>query len=152
MRLALLSSVLLVTACTAADGDGNAQDSTTTAITAAPLSATDLAGTWDLEVRTMTSDSVILTGTMTVDAATGTATQAIGTGTPQSALLTFDGDSVTTSIPPYPSNVRAGMMVATTGVYRLVNGRVEGITTARYQGDTTADSVRQFRGTWIRRP
>ncbi len=151
-RAALLCATLLVAACGDAEDGDMTEDTTDMTMAPAALTAADLVGTWDLEVRTMTSDSVILNGTMAMAAGSAVATQMIGDGEAQTVNLTFDGDSVMTSIDPYPSNLREGVMVATTGVYRLVNGRVEGITTARYQGDTTADSVVQFRGTWTRRP
>lgn len=151
MRAALLCTAVLFIACSSAENDGMAEDTTSTAMGPAALTAADVEGSWDLEVRRMDSDSVILTGTMTMAPGSNVFTQIIGEGEARTVALTFDGDSMMTSVEPYASDVREGMMVATTGVYRMIDGQLEGITTARYVGDTSADSVIQYRGTMRRR-
>src|SRR5690606_18462635 len=115
MRAALLCTAVLFAACSSAENDGMADDTTNAAMAPAALSAADVEGSWDLEVRRMDSDSVILTGTMTMAPGSNVFTQIIGEGEARTVSITFDGDSMMTSVEPYPSDVREGMMVATTG-------------------------------------
>ena len=141
MRAALLVAALLV-ACGPKEGaDDAAMDTTSTA--SALLTAADLAGTWNYEVRPMDSDSVITTGQSVFDGAT--VTQTATGGQPATGSVSISGDQVSTSVGPYSSALRPGVMVTTTGEYRMDAGRLVGNVTARYEGVTTADSVLQLR-------
>jgi hypothetical protein len=112
-------------------------------VTPALLTAADLAGAWNYEVRPMDSDSVITTGQSVFDGAT--VTQTATGGEPATGTVNISGNEISTSVGPYASALRPGVMVTTTGTYRMENGQIVGNVTARYQGVTTADSVLQLR-------
>lgn len=146
MRPVLLLAALVVACGAQEDTDDMAMDSTP--VTPALLTAADLAGTWNYEVRPMDSDSVITTGSSTFDGAT--VTQTATGGEPATGSVNITGDVITTTVGPYPSALRPGMMVTTTGDYRLSGGQITGTVTARYAGVMTADSVTQLRVTMTR--
>ena len=114
------------------------------------LTAADLDGTWNYQVRPMDSDSVITTGSTTFDGAT--VTQTATGGEPATGSVSISGAVITTTVGPYPSALRPGVMVTTTGDYRMSGGQLTGTVTARYAGVTTADSVTQLRVTLTRAP
>ena len=143
---AVLSCALLVVAC-----GGSETPATDTAATAAApaaastLSLTDLAGTWTQTVRTETSDSVLVTATVIATADTTGWTMMLPGREPQPVRVSVSGDSVMTATGPYESVLRKGVQVTTTGVVRRQpDGKLTGITIARYQG-AGADSVVRLR-------
>jgi hypothetical protein len=91
----------------------------------------------------MDSDSVITTGQSVFDGAT--VTQTATGGEPATGTVNISGNEISTSVGPYASALRPGVMVTTTGTYQMTNGQIVGNVTARYQGVTTADSVLQLR-------
>jgi hypothetical protein len=150
MRLVLLAAALVV-ACGAEEAaDDAAMDSTPPA--PAAVTAADVSGTWNYEVRTMDSDSVITTGQSVIGGDPLTVTQAATSGEPATGSVTLVGDQITTQVGPYGSALRPGVMVTTTGDYRLEGGRLVGTATARYAGVTTADSVLVLRVVMTRVP
>ena len=150
MRAVLLVAALLVACGPEEDADDLAMDSTPPAPPA--LTAADVAGTWNYEVRPMDSDSVITTGQTVINAEGTTVTQTATGGATASGTMSIAGEAFTTTVGPYPSALREGVMVTTTGNYRLVGGQIVGEVTARYEGVTTADSVTQLRVTMNRAP
>lgn len=147
MRPVLLAVALLV-ACGPKEGADVAADSTS--MPQAMLTAADLDGTWSYEVRPMDTDSVITTGQSVFDGAT--VTQTATGGEPATGSVSISGDQISTTVGPYGSALRPGVMVTTTGNYQLEGGRIVGTVTARYDGVTTADSVLQLRVTMTRVP
>jgi hypothetical protein len=119
----------------------------------AALTAADVAGTWNWEVRPMDSDSVVSTGqtVYSADGTTLTQTSSAG-GEATTGTVTLSGDQIHTMSGPYDSYLRPGVMVTTTGSYRLDGGRLVGTVTARYAGVTTADSVVELRSVMTRVP
>ena len=150
MRAVLLVAALLVACGPKDDADDVVIDSTP--VTPPALTAADVAGTWNYEVRTMASDSVITTGQTIVAPDGMSVTQTATGGATASGAMVLSGDTFTTTVGPYPSALRAGVMVTTTGNYRLVGGQIVGDVTARYEGVTTSDSVVQLRVTMNRAP
>ncbi|HRP07291.1 MAG TPA: hypothetical protein PLL69_02285 [Gemmatimonadales bacterium] len=151
MRPALLAAAILLVAC----GSDEAADSAVIDSTpAAPpaLTAADVTGTWNYEVRGMGSDSIIATGQTVVGGDPLSVTQTATGGEPATGTISITGDAVSTQVGPYPSALRPGVMVTTSGTYRMVEGDMVGTTTARYTGVTTADSVVELRVRMTRAP
>ena len=151
MRPALLAVALLV-ACGPKEGADDVAMDSTPVMQPAALTAADVSGTWNYEVRPMDSDSVITTGTSVISADGMTVTQTATGGEPATGTVTLNGDQMTTVVGPYGSALRPGVMVTTTGNYRLEGGQVVGTVTARYAGVTTADSVLELRVTMRKQP
>jgi hypothetical protein len=144
MRRILLFAVCSALAC----GGGEkapAADSSAAVVSAPALNLADLAGKWTQVAMAEGSDSVLVTSELnaTADAAGWTIT--LPGRPPQPVRVSVDGDSITTSTGPYESVLQKGVQVTTTGVSRLVDGKMVGTTIARYAGVTTADSVRRLR-------
>jgi hypothetical protein len=114
-----------------------------TAATAAPppgISLSDVAGTWTAKVMRMDSDSVILTYDLNASADPTAWTITFPNRPPVPLKVMADGDSIVTDAGPYESALRKGVQVTTHGTFRLVNGELQGTTTAHYNVKT-ADSV-----------
>ena len=146
---------LAVTAC--AKGE-QAADTTTPAATPAtppappPLNLADVAGTWTVTGKNAANDSTLVTYEMKATADTTGWTITFPNRRPiPMRVVGVSGDSVMVEAGPYPSAVRRGVNVSTKGVFRLQEGRIVGLTTARY--DTrTADSVVMVRSEGTRKP
>ncbi len=151
MRRTLLLSALSIIAC-----GGGETPATDTAAAAAPAAATltlaDLAGKWTQVVTAEGSDSVLLTSELNATADAAGWTIILPGRPPMPVTVTIDGDSISTTTGPYESVLQKGVQVTTTGVSRLVDGKMVGITTAHYSGVTTADSVRRLRSVSTRVP
>ena len=65
--------------------------------------------------------------------------------------VTVDGDSIMTASGPYESVLRKGVQVTTQSVLRRQDGKLVGMTIARYQG-AAADSVVRLRTELTRAP
>jgi len=143
MRPILLAALVLVACGPDEAADTAAMDSTP--VMPPALTLDDVVGTWNYEVRLMDGDSVIATGQSVVGGDPVMVTQTATGGEPATGTITLMGDHFTTQIGPYPSALRPGAMVTTTGNYRIENGEVVGTTTARYEGVTTADSIVELR-------
>jgi hypothetical protein len=118
-----------------------------------PIAATELAGTWNYEVRAMNGDSVLATGQYIFndDASTVQQTSTSG-GEPAEGTVTLSGSEVRVRVGPYSSYLRSGATVTSTATYRLEGGRLVGIARARYDNVATADSVVQLRVTMTKAP
>jgi hypothetical protein len=115
------------------------------------LNAADLAGTWTFQTRGETSDSVLVTYTVT---ATGTADGWMITlpgRDPMPMVVTIAGDSIMTRTGPYESVLRQGVQVTTDGVLRLMDGKLVGTSNAHY-ASAGADSLVRLRMEGTRNP
>jgi len=131
-------------------------DTATPAPAAAPtpaaLSLAELAGNWTQTVRTETSDSVLVTATIAATADTTGWMMTLPGREPQPVRISVSGDSIMTATGPYESVLRKGVQVTTNGVLRRQpDGKLTGITVARYQG-AAADSVVRLRTELTRAP
>jgi hypothetical protein len=149
MRVLLLSAMVLAACATE-----KAPEAESEAPMDAPagLAVADLAGTWSVAVMGMTSDSVVLTGQVVGAGDPLAFTMQLGNRAPMPVSVAVDGDSVMiATMAPYESMFRPGVMVTNSSTARMVDGRLEGVTTGHYQVET-ADSVAQFRSVWTRVP
>ncbi len=146
MRSTLASlAVLALIACGKSKDDAAAAaDSAAAAAAAAmpaPITLADVAGKWSVKTMAMGSDSALVTTEINAgaDASSWTITFP---GRPPIAVRVLEvaGDSITTEAGPYESALRKGVQVTTHSVMRLVDGKLIGATTARYNV-ATADSV-----------
>lgn len=151
---ALLSCTVLLVACGGAQETPPA-DSAAVAPAPAPaatISLADLAGNWTQTVRTETSDSVLVTAAVTATSdTTGWTITLPGRPVMPVRVLRVDGDSIVTATGPYESVLRKGVQVTTENVLRMQDGKLVGITVARYQG-AGADSVVRLRTELTRAP
>ena len=150
----LVACAAVLVAC--AGSEEAKPDSTAAAAAPAPAAATlslaDLAGKWTQQVRAENSDSVLVTSEVnaTSDPSGWTITLPGRPAVP--VRVTVDGDSIMTASGPYESVLRKGVQVTTSGVLRMQNGKLVGMTTARYSGATGADSVVRLRTEMTRTP
>ena len=151
--VALLSCVVLIAACGGSE-EAPAVDSPAVASTSAPaaaISLTDLAGKWTQVVRGETGDSVLATSEVVATADPAGWTMTFPGGPPIPLRVTASGDSIITDVGPYESVLRKGVQVTANGVLRHQDGKLVGLTTARYQGAGT-DSVLRMRTELTRAP
>jgi hypothetical protein len=141
-RLTLICCAALLVGCTPAD-----EQAATDTYAAAPaaLSLADVAGTWNMAAKTATGDSTLVQYQMVATNNMDGWTVTFPNRQPMPArVVAVAGDSVVVDLGPYESALRAGVMVSTRSVSRLVDGKMVGTFVARYQ-TTAADSV--LRGT-----
>lgn len=132
MRAATLGLMaLLIVACGGAES-GDMEE-------AAGLSAADLAGTWDMRAYPADTDSAVTYQVVATEDPAGWTSQMPGRE-PVPVTVTIAGDSLVAVAGPFESVLRAGVMVTTTTVARLEDGRMVGTMVARYEG-AGADSV-----------
>ncbi len=137
-RLTLICCAVLLVGCAPAD-EQPAEDMPAAA--AATLSLADLAGTWNVAAMTEAGDSTLVEYQMVATGTTEGWTVTFPNRDPIPArVVAVGGDSAIVEIGPYESALRAGVMVTTRSVARLVDGRMVGTFVARYQ-TTSADSV-----------
>lgn len=140
-RSALCITVVLA-AC--AKADAPAVD-TTAAMTPVPpppaaISLAEVAGTWNTIARPADgTDTTSTPSTLTATADTTGWFITIG-GQKTPVHVRADGDSIMLTSDSYNSVRRKGVKVVTTGVHRLVGGKLVGTTVAHYNVKT-ADSV-----------
>jgi hypothetical protein len=151
-RLALSLIPVVLVACAKPDAAPPATDTTAAAMPAAPtVSLADFAGTWQVRGTNEAGDSIVAyTLTASADAA-GWSITFPGRDPIPASVATVAGDSVITDAGPFESAVRPGVQVTTHTIWRLVDGRVVGMTTARY-ATTGPDSVAMIRGEGTRMP
>jgi hypothetical protein len=70
---------------------------------------------------------------------------------PMPVMISVSGDSVMSTVGPFESVLRKGVQVTTTGVMRLVDGKMVGTTIARY-AVAGADSVTRLRTEGTKNP
>ena len=145
---ALLACAILVSACAGAKEAPADSAAATAAPTPAPAATTislaDLAGKWTQQVRGENSDSVLVTAEVVATADPSSWTITLPGRPPMPVRVTAAGDSLITATGPYESVLRKGVQVTTEGVLRMQDGKLVGITTARYQS-AQADSVVRLR-------
>lgn len=143
-RYTALGLALVATACAKAE---NAPD--TTAMSAvpamdagpAPISLAQIAGTWQMVSRpTSGSDTVSTPSTLTATADTTGWMLGFAGRPPVKVHVRIDADSIMITSDTYESVRRKGVKVFTTGVHRLQEGKLVGMTTAHYS-TKAADSV-----------
>ncbi|HWP36826.1 MAG TPA: hypothetical protein VNL18_04650 [Gemmatimonadales bacterium] len=149
-----MRNVLLFCTAAAALGCYKAEDRSASEAAATPtISLADLAGKWTMQTMAQGSDSVLVTSELNATATTEGWTQILPGRDPIALHVVVAGDSVVTHAGPYESVLRPGTTVTTENVMRLVNGMLEGRTTARYSGPNVgADSVLQLRTRGTRAP
>ncbi len=155
-RIALAgSAILFAAAC--AKSETPATD-TTAAMTPAPapapaaLSLADVAGKWQFEnVPTSGTDTSSTPYVLTATADTTGWMIEFPSGLKVPLTVHPLGDSIHTIAAPFASQRRKSTKVRTETMFRMQDGKLVGLTTARY--DTKgADSVLQLRGTGTRMP
>ncbi len=128
-------------------------DSAPPAVPVAPAVTIDtsaVAGTWDLQVMGMNSDSIVAVGTLVATSNTSGWTLTLANRDPMPLQVTIAGDSIVAQSPEYESVLRKGVTVRTTSVYRMVGPNFNGLTTATYMG-VGADSVVMLRNVGTRK-
>ena len=110
------------------------------------ISLTDVAGRWAMRVMLMSGDStLVLHELIATPERTGWTLNFPNREPIPVRVLHVAGDSIVTEAGPYTSVLReGGVQVTTRGVCRLRNGRLHGVTVARY-ATAGADSVLRVR-------
>ena len=155
-RVALLgSTIALLAACAKSEAPPT---DTTAAMTAEPapapaaLSLADVAGKWQMSnVPTSGADTSPTNFVLTATADTTGWMIEFPSGLKVPLSVSVDGDSIRTVSGTYSSQRRKGVKVKTESTMRMQDGKLVGVTTARY--DTKgADSVLQLRAEGTRIP
>jgi hypothetical protein len=156
-RFALAVCAVALVACakrddTATDTAGaTAAAAAATPAAPAPIRASDISGTWAVKGRNAANDSALVDFDFaTSSESTFTMTFANGQKV-NGRIVSIAGDSIVIEAGPYPSVLRKGVQVRTTGTLRLQDGRLVGTTTARYN-TKRADSVVMLRTEGTRKP
>jgi hypothetical protein len=109
------------------------------------ISYADVAGSWSVNVMPEDRDTTILMYDFVATAdTTGWTITFPGRQPIPVHVMPPTADSIVVHAGPFESALRPGVMVNTTGVIRVRDGKVVGTTTARYV-TTGADSVSRFR-------
>ncbi len=151
-RLVLLLVPAVLVACAKPDAAPPAADTTAAMMPAAPtVSLGDFAGTWQVRGMNEAGDSIVgYTLNASADAA-GWSITFPGRDPIPASVVSVAGDSVITDAGPFESALRPGVQVTTHTIWRLMDGRLVGMTTARY-ATTGPDSVAMIRGEGTRVP
>ena len=150
----LLACAAVLVACAGSEKAPSDSAAAVPAPAAAPttLSLADLAGKWTQKVRAENSDSVLVTAEVVATPDPSGWTIALPGRPVMPVRITVAGDSLLVATGPYESVLRKGVQVTTSGVMRLQDGKLVGITTAHYAGATGADSVARLRTEMTRTP
>jgi hypothetical protein len=151
-RLVLVLVPAVIVACAKPDAAPPAADTTASAMAAPPaVTLADFAGTWQVRGMNEAGDSIVgYQLTASADAA-GWSITFPGRDPIPLRVLEVAGDSVVTEGGPFESAVRKGVQVQTHAVMRIQDGRLTGMTTARY-ATSDADSVAMIRAEGTRMP
>ena len=150
-RLAMVVTAALLAGCAQKEATPEAAPAEPMAAPApAPINLTTVAGTWEFKTMSATSDSVLTTGTLVATANTDGWMMTLPKRKPMALTITVSGDSIMSQSPPYESVLRKGVMVNTSTVYHLVDGKLMGTTMAHYSKG--ADSVVVLRTEGVRKP
>jgi hypothetical protein len=145
-------AALAVVACAGSEKtETDSAAAATPTVGPAALDLASLAGKWTQVVRAEGSDSILVTSELNAGADASSWTIKLPGREPQPVRVTVSGDSVMTEVGPYESVLRKGVQVTTSGVARLVDGKLVGTTIARYSG-AGADSVVRMRTEATRTP
>ncbi|PYP79094.1 MAG: hypothetical protein DMD35_09280 [Gemmatimonadetes bacterium] len=110
-----------------------------------PLSLADLAGRWSTTTRPMSgADTAVTTAVIVATADTTGWVLELPSKVKVPHHVTVSGDSIMLKSDAYDSMRRKGKKVWTESVFRLVNGKLVGTTTAHY-ANAGADSVLTLR-------
>jgi hypothetical protein len=154
-RIAFAVCALALMACAKADDAANdtagATAAAATPAAVAPIRAADIVGNWAVTGKNAAGDSTLVTYDLAVPTeSTFTLTFANGQKV-QGRVVGVAGDSIMIEAGPYPSVLRKGVQVRTTGSMRLQDGKLIGTTTARYS-TKRPDSVITVRTEGTRKP
>lgn len=152
-RFALLCCAAVIAGC--AKSDTPPADTAAAAMTPpapAPIALADVAGKWNVKGMNERGDSTLVTYTLTTTGDTTGWTITFPNRRPVPVrVVAVAGDSITIAAGPYESALRKGVQVRTTGSFRLQDGKIVGMTTARYK-TKGPDSVRIVRSEGSRMP
>jgi len=148
-RVFMLLAAMTLVACGRGD-DEMVADSPAAAIMPAPLTFSDFAGRWNIQLLGDMSDSVLATYELnaTADGSSWTLTPAGGEPVPVRAAV--EGDSLLIDAGPYKSTTPANVDVTTHGVSRLEGGMLVGTFVSQYAMAAGDSVVRgRLRGTRV---
>jgi hypothetical protein len=149
MRGFTVVSVAAATAALMACAKAENTPADTSAAAAPPpppsMTVADFAGTWAIKATNQAGDSVLVTyDLMATPDGTGWTVNFANRPPVPARVVTVGGDSIVVEAGPYESVLQKGVQVSTHTVLHLENGMLKGMTTARYTGVKTADSVRML--------
>lgn len=156
MRRALVPALSLLLIACANDTERTEAETPpptdTTAMAPAPAPAGGIAGDWNMRVDPLPTDTAPAQYVLhaTDNDAGWTMTFTGGQPIPVRVLSTGP-DSIVTEAGPYPSVMRAGLMVSVHSVFRMSGDTLRGSSVARYQ-TTGADSVQTRTSVGTRAP
>jgi hypothetical protein len=132
---------LIIAAC--AKNEQAATDTTTAAAATppapAPIALADVAGTWEGKAMPMDRDTVVTTFEVTATATNDGWKMKLANGvSPTLKVVSVAGDSIVTEAGPYASATRRGQQVSVHQIMRLRDGKLVGVTHARYSNGDTA--------------
>ena len=150
----VLACAVVLVACAGSEKAPSDSAAAVPAPAAAPttLSLADLAGKWTQQVRAENSDSVLVTAEVNATSDPSGWTITLPKRPAMPLRVSVDGDSIMFASGPYESVLRKGVQVTTSGVLRMQDGKLVGMTTAHYAGATGADSVARLRTEMTRTP
>jgi hypothetical protein len=149
IRFALLATLV---ACTAKEKASDAMpEAAAAAVAAAAFPLADVTGKWMYVAKTLTGDTVLVTGELNATADSTGWTMTLPGRPPLPMTVTVSGDSVMTTVAPYESVLRKGVQVTTEGTMRMSGGKMIGTLTAHYNVKA-ADSVRMMITEATRKP
>jgi hypothetical protein len=118
----------------------------------APIALADVAGKWAVRVMPESGDSTLLNYELVATSDTSGWTINFPKRKPIPLhVVAVEGDSVLTEAGPFESMLRKGVQVSTRTVIRLQEGKLTGMTTARY-ATSGPDSVARLRFEGTRAP
>lgn len=150
--VSLLCAVAVVGCARTEDAADTSAAATATPAQPAPISLSDVAGTWAVRGMNQAGDSTLVTYELKATADTTGWTITFPNRPPVPVrVVSVAGDSIVIDAGPYESALRRGVRVTTHGSFRLQDGKIVGTTRARY--DTKgADSVLIVRSEGTRKP
>lgn len=119
---------------------------------AAPIALADVAGKWAVRVMPESGDSTLVSFELVATGDTSGWVFNFPKRKPVPVrIVAVDGDSIVTEAGPFESLLRKGVQVTSTTVNRLQDGKLVGVTTARYPAGGP-DSVAHLRFEGTRAP
>ncbi len=152
-RLALYCCTIVLAGCGGSKDQPPAEemaaDTTAAPAAPAPIALSDVAGKWKVNVMSESGDTTYFTFEMVATADTSGWAFHFPKGKPVPVrVVAVEGDSVVTEAGPFQSNIRKGVQTTARTVNRVQDGKLMGMTTARYKvkGPDTVSTYR-FEGT-----